>query len=618
MYKLIIEDDEGRTTVVPFQRDEITIGRKEGNTIRLTERNVSRHHARFGRANSSIFVEDLDSYNGVKVNGDRITARTTLREGDLVEIGDYHLALQKVEEELAAASAPPAPPTATAPALRATARMGGPAPTTADGGTAVLRLPLEEKPPAEPSRARPLAAAEVGRLVVMTTELAGQTFALDKSEMTIGRTEDNDIVVAHRSVFSRHAKIVHDAGVYRIVDMDSANGVLVNGEEYARVDIRKGDVIELGHVKFQFMAAGEQAGGVASAPPAPRAMVDATAAEAEAQAQAGKRGLGMKLGLGLGAVAVLGVGTFLVLHFMNQGTTTEAGQDAGVAVAGGDASTGPVEGPPGPTAEPRAADRFQDGLNLMKTGEWKAAEAAFQATLALEADHKGARAMLEKVQAENQSAELLTKAKKAIDEKDWDLAYYSLNDVGEGTQSFPEAEKLKPEVQRKFIFFHLNKADLLLNGGKKDQVQEAIKHIEVVLLVEPNNFPAKEKMKKAQAMLAGRTGVKPPAVVDGGEDRPPSGGDQASKRKRAKELTEKAAAAYKKKQYREALTALQEALKLTPTNFELHRQMGTCYAMLGDQDKASVHYRKYVQLCPSCMYAPQVRKIIADFEASKK
>ena len=46
MFKLTIEDDEGKTTVVPLARDEITIGRLEGNTIRLTERNVSRRHAR--------------------------------------------------------------------------------------------------------------------------------------------------------------------------------------------------------------------------------------------------------------------------------------------------------------------------------------------------------------------------------------------------------------------------------------------------------------------------------------------------------------------------------------------------------------------------------------------
>ena len=46
MWKLVIEDDEGKRTVVPLTRDEYSIGRKEGNTIRLTERNVSREHAR--------------------------------------------------------------------------------------------------------------------------------------------------------------------------------------------------------------------------------------------------------------------------------------------------------------------------------------------------------------------------------------------------------------------------------------------------------------------------------------------------------------------------------------------------------------------------------------------
>ncbi|MBU2567129.1 FHA domain-containing protein, partial [Patescibacteria group bacterium] len=69
MVKLIIEDDEGKTTVVPLIRDEITIGRKEGNTIRLTERNVSRRHAKLVKQSSAIFIEDLNSYNGIKVNG---------------------------------------------------------------------------------------------------------------------------------------------------------------------------------------------------------------------------------------------------------------------------------------------------------------------------------------------------------------------------------------------------------------------------------------------------------------------------------------------------------------------------------------------------------------------
>src|SRR5579872_973005 len=46
MWKLVIEDDEGNRTVVPLTRDQYSIGRRDGNTIRLTERNVSRDHAR--------------------------------------------------------------------------------------------------------------------------------------------------------------------------------------------------------------------------------------------------------------------------------------------------------------------------------------------------------------------------------------------------------------------------------------------------------------------------------------------------------------------------------------------------------------------------------------------
>ena len=39
MWKLTIEDDEGKRTPLPLVRDEYTIGRGEENTVRLTERN---------------------------------------------------------------------------------------------------------------------------------------------------------------------------------------------------------------------------------------------------------------------------------------------------------------------------------------------------------------------------------------------------------------------------------------------------------------------------------------------------------------------------------------------------------------------------------------------------
>src|SRR5688572_27804235 len=99
MFKLVIQDDEGKTTVVPLIRDELTIGRKEGNTIRLTERNVSRRHARVIRSNGSITIEDLESYNGIRVNGSRIQGKASLRESDRVQIGDYLIEIKSEAQD---------------------------------------------------------------------------------------------------------------------------------------------------------------------------------------------------------------------------------------------------------------------------------------------------------------------------------------------------------------------------------------------------------------------------------------------------------------------------------------------------------------------------------------
>ncbi len=91
--RLIIEDDEGATTIVPLGKDAITIGRQQGNTIQLTEKNVSRQHARLFPDSDVWVIEDLNSYNGIKVNDKEVDGRTNLREGDIVQIGDYHLAI---------------------------------------------------------------------------------------------------------------------------------------------------------------------------------------------------------------------------------------------------------------------------------------------------------------------------------------------------------------------------------------------------------------------------------------------------------------------------------------------------------------------------------------------
>ncbi|HET7824303.1 MAG TPA: FHA domain-containing protein [Anaeromyxobacter sp.] len=104
--KLVIEDEAGTRSVVPFAGDAIVVGRGSEVTFRLADRNVSRRHARFVRQNGTVFVEDLGSLTGTRVNGERIAGKRKLREGDLVQIGDYDLAVLAE----GAAVAPDAPP----------------------------------------------------------------------------------------------------------------------------------------------------------------------------------------------------------------------------------------------------------------------------------------------------------------------------------------------------------------------------------------------------------------------------------------------------------------------------------------------------------------------------
>jgi len=91
MWKLSIEDDHGATTVVQLARGEYTIGRGEENTIRLTERNISRRHARLVKREESWLLLDLGSYNGCFVNGVRAGDTQPVGPKDLIQLGDYRL-----------------------------------------------------------------------------------------------------------------------------------------------------------------------------------------------------------------------------------------------------------------------------------------------------------------------------------------------------------------------------------------------------------------------------------------------------------------------------------------------------------------------------------------------
>jgi hypothetical protein len=74
------------------------------------------------------------------------------------------------------------------------------------------------------------------------------------SNARIGRGRHNDIVFSNDSVSGNHCVIERDRdGNWTIIDLNSGNGVLVNGKEIERAVLREGDTVELGEIKFRFL-----------------------------------------------------------------------------------------------------------------------------------------------------------------------------------------------------------------------------------------------------------------------------------------------------------------------------------------------------------------------------
>ncbi len=75
----------------------VTIGREEGNGLRLNDERISRFHAKVQVEDNDIILTDLDSTNGTRVNGTTIQIRR-LRPGDQVSIGRSMLLFGTMEE----------------------------------------------------------------------------------------------------------------------------------------------------------------------------------------------------------------------------------------------------------------------------------------------------------------------------------------------------------------------------------------------------------------------------------------------------------------------------------------------------------------------------------------
>jgi pSer/pThr/pTyr-binding forkhead associated (FHA) protein len=78
-------------------------------------------------------------------------------------------------------------------------------------------------------------------------------YVLNKERMTVGRKPHNDIVIDNLAVSGEHAAIVTILNDSFLEDLDSTNGVMVNGVPAKKHFLQNNDVVEIGKYKLKYM-----------------------------------------------------------------------------------------------------------------------------------------------------------------------------------------------------------------------------------------------------------------------------------------------------------------------------------------------------------------------------
>lgn len=207
MFLVVVNDERGGLVCERELRNELSIGRTTENDIILQHNSVSRKHAVLFTDHDAVFIQDLGSVNGVVVDDQPTQGQVRISEQSQVKIGTFKLFIEYVSP--------------------AESERGG-------FQTAVVH----------PNKAH-------GKLVVIGGGQAGKEFYMFEPITSVGRTEENDITVAHGSVSRHHARLkLEDNGSYIITDLNSSNGTFVRNQRVSQgVRAWYGDKISFGRIE---------------------------------------------------------------------------------------------------------------------------------------------------------------------------------------------------------------------------------------------------------------------------------------------------------------------------------------------------------------------------------
>jgi len=200
-FKLILREGPTPGQAYELDRPEVVIGRDASADLVIPSPAVSRRHARVTRQGDQHLLEDLGSSNGTFLNGQRLAQPAALAPGDQIGLGQTLTLVFEAPPD----GGPAPPPAQVAPPELARTIMGE-----------AISLPQEAAPP---------------QFVVTVAGASPDMYFLTRERATIGRADDNDIVIRSQIVSRHHARLERTAdGGYQLVGLPEAgNPVLLDG-----------------------------------------------------------------------------------------------------------------------------------------------------------------------------------------------------------------------------------------------------------------------------------------------------------------------------------------------------------------------------------------------------
>ena len=225
---------------------EYRVGRDPDSHIVAVDPRVSWRHGVL-RVDEGVWIlQDLDTTNGTFLDG-RQVRRVEIRTECVLRLGDA--------DEGPVLRCLPQGPTATGPAAPGRAVGSG---LAGDAGSGSARPWSPESPgdviagpAAVPSAVREISSRK-STLLPGVDRRPTSTIKLPTKTMSIGRAEDNDLVLPDLEISRHHAELRRlPSGDYQIVDLGSHNGTYVNGRRISSQPLTAVDIVGIGRSTFR-------------------------------------------------------------------------------------------------------------------------------------------------------------------------------------------------------------------------------------------------------------------------------------------------------------------------------------------------------------------------------